>query len=336
MTKRILNTYTEYKESSDTFTEDEQLAQCCEKVSVDPCVEVGKTETYNSADSAELDLDGMLAAARAANPDKNITGVQLIDKGPTGPCGELHTEWTGHNNCCDDVALLQADSSINPEVIADYSSAVIGITGGRGPYDFKAVSSGIYFLIPAMARDVETYSPKITLYSGDVCGTLMIRVKDACGQQIIISIRAVDGKWVEVSENSLEPVCVSTSFECIDGTHYQCTGMSGGKKQVQTYHYNGFHNDYQLSTATPMSLAEAWQWCEENLAQACSGSPAVEAEYAHTPQCLESVDIAFGETDCRSNMCDLKDVRTYYNGTYVYCTASRRCLINNVIYEWVC
>lgn len=193
MTKRILNTYTEYVEPLDTFTEDEQMDQCCETVLADLCADVGKTEAYESADSSELDLDALLNEARAANPGLTINGVQLIDVGPTGDCGEKHTEWTGRLNCCDGVEPLEWDSDNSIDVIVDDSKGIVSFTGGKLPLTVSVRGSG-FFINAKGDRDAVLSGRSFFIYTGDACGTGSYTVTDGC-TTAKGTVKSTDGVW---------------------------------------------------------------------------------------------------------------------------------------------
>jgi hypothetical protein len=237
MTKRILNTYTEYKEPSDIFTEAEQLDQCCEPVSADPCADVGKVETYDSADSSDLDLDGILAAARSANPDKNITGVQLIDKGPTGPCGELHTEWTGRLNCCDDAEPLEIDKDNSVEVLADGSVGVVYLTKRTERLVTVAVhGSGFYASVDGTSK-VAMYQggEAFAVYASGACGSGTIAITDGCSS-VVHSVRSTNGRWADVTDTvEGQPLKGAIGEEISSGVF---TAISGEWSVTENQGYN--------------------------------------------------------------------------------------------------
>jgi hypothetical protein len=193
MTKRILNTITEYIEPSDLFTEQEQLDQCCEEVSADPCVEVGKSESYVSADIADLDLEKLLNEARAKHPGIYIVDVKVVDVGPKGDCGTKYTDWEGRLNCCDEVEPLAWDSENSVDVIADMSSGVIVVTGGRPPFEISIRGSGFY-LDQKGARDGFVDGRNIKVYTSTACGTCTVNISDGCSA-VAGSVRSVNGRW---------------------------------------------------------------------------------------------------------------------------------------------
>lgn len=240
MSKRILNTYTDYKYPTDLFTEAEQIDQCCEKVDCDPCVEVGKVEVYNSAESEELDLPGMLASARAENPDKYITGAKLIDVGPTGPCGEMHTTWTGRLNCCDGVEPLVWDSDNSVGIIADMSSGIVVVTGGRLPFQVSVRGSGFY-LDQKNAREGVVDGRNIRIYTSDACGSCTVTISDGCSV-VVHKIKSTNGQWVtEYYNNSGGVNGYHTDTDDIPGYPNGCvvtgTGTSdiGNSSKLKTF-----------------------------------------------------------------------------------------------------
>lgn len=192
MTRRILNTITEYVEPSDLFTEEEQLDQCCERVSADPCVEVGRVDPYISADTADLNLEKLLNEARAAHPGVKIVGVQVVDKGPSGDCGTMYTDWSGRENCCDEVEPLAWDYENSAEVIDDFSAASVAVVGGRFPLAVKVRGSGFYLGSDKKARDGVVNSGDIIISTLEACGTCSIFVSDGC-TTVVGKVRSTNG-----------------------------------------------------------------------------------------------------------------------------------------------
>lgn len=197
MTKRILNTYTEYVEPSDLFTEVEQLDQCCETVSADPCVEVGRSEPYVSADKEDLNLEKLLNEARAAHPGKNIVGVQVVDVGPKGDCGTMYTEWSGRENCCDGVEPLGVNTDESVEILGDFSSGVIAITGGRPPFNISVRGSGFFLNSNHSFRDGVVSGRLFSVFTADACGPCDVSIGDGCSS-VTASLKSENGNWVQV------------------------------------------------------------------------------------------------------------------------------------------
>ena len=123
--------------------------------------------------------------------------IEFIGLGPITPagCGTRYEETVIRpQNCCEDATPIAWDYDSSVEVLADYSSGLVFVTGGRAPYRWQIRVVGMTFDNYAL-RDAETDVPYIRVYAGDACGWCPIEVTDGCS---IANggIRSTNGQWV--------------------------------------------------------------------------------------------------------------------------------------------
>ncbi|MCB2218050.1 MAG: hypothetical protein KQH59_18465 [Desulfobulbaceae bacterium] len=197
--RRIIATEVEYEPLSEEerFTEEEQLDQCCEEVSVDECADVGKVSRFISRDQEEWDFDpDALAAEYEQQYGKRFLGVELHAVGPQGDCGVKEERWEGRLNCCDEVEPLVYDFDDSADVLVPGTSGVIRFTGGRLPVLVSVRGNG-FSLDGYNQRDgwVDGPTRAFRVYAHDfACGTCPITLSDGCSVDSG-EVRATVGQW---------------------------------------------------------------------------------------------------------------------------------------------
>jgi hypothetical protein len=196
--KRIIRVVEEYEPltEEEKFSEEEQIEECCEEVSVDECADVGKkVSVYTSYDTEELDIDvEALTAEMEEQYGERSLGVKLIAVGPTGNCGEKIETWEGRNDCCDEVAELVYDTDNSVSVLAPGTRGIVEFTGGKLPVLVKIRGNG-FSLDGYNTRDAWAYSRRFYVYSHEfACGAGPITLDDGC-TTATGAVRATVGRW---------------------------------------------------------------------------------------------------------------------------------------------
>jgi hypothetical protein len=113
---------------------------------------------------------------------------------PGGICGTWKiTQEIRSNNCCEGVEPLAWDAEVSPEIMTPNNSVIIGVTGGRGPYEWSVVGSGFQF--QNGAKKIITAGNRIYLATlPAACGTAFISVTDGCSTAVG-TIFATLGSW---------------------------------------------------------------------------------------------------------------------------------------------
>lgn len=199
--KRILETHTEWVDPSNLFTTKEQIDQCCEPVETDVCADVGREEEWHgrAPEEAGWSEEDLLIQYQAKYPDKKILGMRVESVGTAGACGKKYTEWDDRLDCCDQVIPLEVNDEDSVEIIADYSTGMIYVTGGRLPLRVKVSGHGFYVANsqnPADGlRDAEVWGRVIPIKTLDACGVGLYVIDDGC-TTASHSVRAPAGQWV--------------------------------------------------------------------------------------------------------------------------------------------
>ncbi|BDD88696.1 hypothetical protein [Desulfofustis limnaeus] len=195
----IVATEVEYEPLADSekFTEEEQIDQCCEEVSVDECADVGKVSRFISRDQEEWDFDpDALAAEYEQQYGKKFLGVELHAVGPQGDCGVKEETWEGRLNCCDEVEPLAIDTERSVSVLAPGEHGNVYFTGGRFPVLVKLRGNG-FTLDGYNQRDGWVDGPHqgFTVYAHEfACGAAPITLDDGCSVASH-QVRSTEGEW---------------------------------------------------------------------------------------------------------------------------------------------
>lgn len=231
---RILNTYTEQVPPDDILSPAEIEEICCEQVPVDECSETGKVSPYEGADDEHLnfDPDEALEQTRANNPDSRILSVRTEAIGgprPGEPCGELHESWERRLNCCDGVPPIVWSQDDSAEVLADFTSGTVSVTGGIPPYHWMIRGQG-FTLGVERRRDLTTDGPSVIVNADDACGWGPITVTDGCSTAAG-GVRSTNGQWILQPDDTPCPWLLPASGNCSGAYNYE--GISGEYRVVQ-------------------------------------------------------------------------------------------------------
>ncbi|MDX9896854.1 MAG: hypothetical protein RBS34_15500 [Desulfofustis sp.] len=197
--KRIIATEIEYEplKDSERFTEEEQIDQCCEEVSVDECADVGRVSPFVSRDQDEWDFDpDEIAAGYAKTYGDKFLGVELHQVGPKGNCGEKHETWEDRLNCCDEVEPLEIDRGNSAQVLAPGTHGNVYFSGGKFPVLVRVRGNG-FTLDGYNQRDgwVDGPGRGFTIFAHEfACGSCPITISDGC-TTAHYSLRATVGHW---------------------------------------------------------------------------------------------------------------------------------------------
>lgn len=272
--------------------------------------------------------------------------VRFIGGNPSGVCGEEETQLIGSESCCDEIPPMEYDTESSADIIADDTSGVVHVTGGKAPYNWEI--SGTGFSIEAV-----TQSANATVTTTDACGSGVITVTDACDNVASGVVRSPEGVWFQVyhsqagiNGDDLDPnppyadgcpkieVATSQATGSIDSTVEEY--IHNGKKVVQY-----FLQDRTSAPPAKDSLAEAIAYCETINA----------IDYVQDPKRLEGSCFDWESDDWKScsdysgttlypprgydlgkysNVWETGDPAYYYPHTYV------AQVTGTDIYEWRC
>ncbi|MDX9897000.1 MAG: hypothetical protein RBS34_16235 [Desulfofustis sp.] len=255
--KRIIATEIEYEPLSEEerFTEEEQIDQCCEPVSVDECADVGRVSPFISRDQEEWDFDpDEIAAGYAKTYGDKFLGYELHQVGPKGNCGEKHETWQDRLNCCEDVAPLVYDTDSSVSVLAPGTHGNVYFTGGRFPVLVKVRGNG-FTLDGYNQRDgwIDGPGRGFTIYAHEfACGTAPITLDDGCSVTHG-SVRSTSGRWVgdcyaySYSDSGLfPPENRRCNYLTQAGCVYSYTGLTTAfayRENVRLISYRWAHED---------------------------------------------------------------------------------------------
>lgn len=143
-------------------------------------------------------------------------GTLFVPVAPVdGQCGEHTVEQVMHQRqCCDGVPPIVWDYENSAEVIADDSSGIVVVTGGKSPYLWSVRGQGFYLDPACTKRDLVTSEPSVVLYTKDSCGTAAVYVTDTCSS-VSEYVRSNVGQWVQIGQTG---ECVIGVLPCISHT----------------------------------------------------------------------------------------------------------------------
>lgn len=195
--KRIIEIEESWEDPENLFTEEEQLDQCCEPVSVDVCADVGKVSRYTGRDREDWNFDpDLLEQKYKAQYGDKFVGVNLIPIGPKGDCGKKYESWTDKNNCCEFIEPMEWDYDNSAEVVVPGGMALVRVTGGAAPYRVSVRGEG-FTLDGYRRRDGVYTTPYFWVFAESfACGWCPIEVNDGC-TIVRGGIRSALGQWVE-------------------------------------------------------------------------------------------------------------------------------------------
>jgi len=128
--------------------------------------------------------------------------IEFIGLGPITPagCGTRYEETVIRpKNCCEDATPIVWDSENSVEVLADFTSGLVFVSGGIAPYYWKIRGQGMTF-DGHVLRDAVTDAPFIRVYAGEyACGWCPITVTDNCSVANN-GIRSTNGEWVKIAQ----------------------------------------------------------------------------------------------------------------------------------------
>lgn len=142
-------------------------------------------------------------------PEKYLSlygkNTRIIPVGPAqGPCGE-HTARVEVRPkiCCDEVIStplrLVRESTV--DVLADNSSGIVTVADGLDRIEWR-VYGGDIWLDPGHTVTKKTMGRVAQIYSGDICGTVMVTATDGC-TTVTHYIRAENGYWRQFSQEEI-------------------------------------------------------------------------------------------------------------------------------------
>ncbi len=198
--------------------------------------------------------------------------LRLIAVAPDdGDCGYIKTTINDtQQQCCVGVTPLVVDNENSVEVIADNSSAVIVVTGGKLPLTISVRGQG-FFLDNNGSRDGVVNSQSFSIYTTEACGTCLLTISDGCSSTTHI-VRSTNGQWVTVYSNNNGGV-LGFKSDGIDIEPYpggcpftaSSTSLGVGKTIIQGRYSirhlyaevgSGFRGFYSLDDATSACEAE--------------------------------------------------------------------------------
>jgi hypothetical protein len=292
--KRIIATEVEYEPLSEEerFTEDEQLDQCCEEVSVDECADVGKVSRFVSRDQEEWDFDpDALAAEYEQQYGKKFLGVELHAVGPQGDCGVKEERWEGRLNCCDEVEPLEYDEDGSVDVLDQGTSGIVRFTGGKLPAFVKVRGNG-FSLDGYSLREGWVYGRAFRVYAHSLaCGACPITINDGC-TTTEGWIRATVGVWVFSGYIECGQVPGGAQFGDYveDGASVLDKGQYRYMQDIASFAWAVFHGDWNICADT---LAE----CPESIYQYLINSPCGDGSSATMAQWNSNGCLAFNYQD---------------------------------------
>jgi len=297
---------------------------------------------------------------KSPNPGGNVLPQEVIDKltrewpgpiefialGPITPegCGAIYTEQIVRpQNCCEDATPIVWDYESSVEVLADYSSGLVFVTGGRAPYRWQIRGVGMTFDNYSL-REAETDVPWIRVYVGDACGWCPIEVTDGCS---IANggVRSTNGSWVLTFQGDGSVASCGVFGDCssdhISGDEFEViknnfkiqqsiypsfeAGQAYASEEAAHTACMGKYNDH---------LAEISTYCaQNNRCEVCFHGSGY-SPCANTGTSFPNYDPAWVSS------CDM-DVFAYYgllepDSYWWYAKAHFRSVVYSYVYEWRC
>lgn len=136
---------------------------------------------------------------------------------------------------CEDVEALSTDA---PETMSPDSDAYIVISGGKGPFTVNLTEGGDNgFSVAADGREI------VLSQEASGCGSAVITITDACGQELEVGVRSTNGGWVQIGDE-LSPCptygpqteSIPGGFRLLQGKykidelrHRSCSGFGPGQ-----------------------------------------------------------------------------------------------------------
>jgi len=115
-----------------------------------------------------------------------------------GDCGNIVTSMRMNAlTCCDFVEPLVWDTDNSAEVIADNSSGIVRVTGGKLPLTVSVRGNGFWLDGARSIRDGIVDGQIIRIYTSDACGVCEITISDGCSD-VVGGVRATNGQWTIV------------------------------------------------------------------------------------------------------------------------------------------
>ncbi|MFT5728751.1 MAG: hypothetical protein ACI8PB_002907 [Desulforhopalus sp.] len=343
---KIVETITHYRKQEACKTAAQMEEICCESTGeLQCCEEVEKDWSGYSAEDVAEELGLTLDSDGWESPGHYVKISFIARK---NPCGEQLTKCdTSGKNCCDEVEPLVWDSEESAEVVADMSSAVVAVTGGRPPFKVTVRGNGFY-LDTQNSREGYVDSGNIRIYTSLACGPATITITDGC-TTVTGVIRSDNGQWYEVHRNvgggaqGFSGGC-PVMFEDVTNDEYEISrwfeGISGKWKMQQAY---ARLQSYDYAARRPNDNAMSWCLEQEN-----ERYPPGVSEGALIGSCWTFEQECMGcDNDCWEN--PLKYRFSYDVGYHAYvtkdCTATDGwctvvggwSLVNyTIIWEWRC
>lgn len=199
MAIRIVEEVIEYSDPPPCKTAAQMEEICCTATAPLPCCEDVDKEWPGYSDEDIWDHLGLMLDDQGRDSQGRYV---VIERAPRNqPCGEQVTEYDiTAKNCCEEVAPLVLDKNLSVEMIADMSSGIIVVTGGRLPFNVSVRGSGFY-LDEQNSRDGVVYGRNIQIFTSTACGACRIVISDGCSQ-LECTVRSINGKWIILWECS--------------------------------------------------------------------------------------------------------------------------------------
>ncbi|MGD9947515.1 MAG: hypothetical protein AB7U29_03435 [Desulfobulbus sp.] len=123
--------------------------------------------------------------------------VRLVAVSPNGGiCGEWTIRQEIGLDCCSSVAAPEWDWDSSVQVMADNSAGAVYWSDSLGPYIVRVLGVGFFLDVRRTKKTMIASSPRITVYTGNACGTCDVTITDICGNSITGKVRAATGRWV--------------------------------------------------------------------------------------------------------------------------------------------
>ncbi len=148
-------------------------------------------------------------------------------------CGTntYHQDLRAHN-CCEGVVGMSWPED-NPTIIADDSSYVLYVAGGKGPFTWRSNGQEVGYDTPQGVSAVYyNASRTVILKTGDTCGMTRIVVQDVCGFHVDVMLRATDGQWVDITT---DPVKKAECIAALSGAEVDSWERKAIYDQSKTY-----------------------------------------------------------------------------------------------------
>lgn len=211
---------------------------CCHP----PDVPLPNCETvYRKAAGGKEIEGGIEAARRKYGPNARFVAVTPSD----GNCGTITVRQSiVPRNCCDDVPPIAWDYDQSADVVADNSSCLVFVTGGRPPYTWSVRGSGFYVDPARTQRDVVTDSPVIMIYTANACGSCAVYVTDGCSS-VSEYLRSTVGRWVSIGN------------VCEEEWRSKTADINFGPSEYSGYDYIGFYIGNNKRVIQSVGIADA-------------------------------------------------------------------------------